>query len=140
MKYRKRPVIVEAHLFDGSNEEFIIEWASVSGEKIVWDYAVVEGEQNVRVLEIETLEGIFQALPGDWIIKGVAGEFYPCKPDAFVETFDSVTDRQVEVLTDDFWVELIGRIEKMDVKRLTDLRCFISAHLSKKMEQGDQPG
>lgn len=75
--FRKRPVEVEAVQFTGENYSEIFEFAghiqiSKNGCKIV------------------TLEGIMEALPGDWIIKGVKGEFYPCKPDIFQETYKEI--------------------------------------------------
>ena len=53
---------------------------------------VVEAYQTKEVMYIETLEGIHKANPGDWIITGVHGEQYPCKPDIFAETYDPVFD------------------------------------------------
>ena len=57
MKFRKRPVVIEAYQVD-------------------------------QVVEIPTLEGVMRADPGDWIITGVQGEHYPCKPDIFVQTYE----------------------------------------------------
>ena len=61
MKFRKRPVVVEA-------------------------------EQTIVPVEIVTLEGTMRADPGDWIITGVKGERYPCKPDIFAATYEPVED------------------------------------------------
>jgi len=47
-------------------------------------------EHGMNFLEIQTLEGTMTASPGDWIIKGVQGEFYPCKPDIFEQTYEAV--------------------------------------------------
>ena len=69
-KYRKKPVVIEAIQFTGDNCEEIKEFGA---------YIV-----------IKTLEGKMIALPGDWIIKGVKGEFYPCKPDIFEKTYELV--------------------------------------------------
>lgn len=53
---------------------------------------VIEAEQHLgpEPLEIETLEGVMTARPGDWIITGVKGERYPCKPDIFQATYEAV--------------------------------------------------
>lgn len=78
-KFRKKPVVIEAIQWNGDNfvelEEF--------------------GERNIvsnadGTLTIETLEGNHIAKKGDWIIKGVKGEVYPCKPDIFLQTYEEV--------------------------------------------------
>lgn len=82
MKFRKKPVVVEARLFDPGVD--YDEATSVVG----WcgGRAVDEG------CAIDTLEGVMLASPGDWIIRGVQGEFYPCKPDIFAATYEPVED------------------------------------------------
>lgn len=55
---------------------------------------VVEAYQTDKDLYIETLEGRMHASPGDWIITGVNGEQYPCKPDVFEKTYESVEDEE----------------------------------------------
>lgn len=78
-KYRKLPVEIEAIQFDGTNSAVIECW---SGDQVKqsFDYG----------LAIKTLEGTMKALTGDYIIKGVQGEFYPCKPDIFAKTYEAV--------------------------------------------------
>ena len=56
-------------------------------EKFVKKPVVVEAYQIDKEMDIETLEGTMKASPGDWIIKGVHGEIYPCKPDIFEKTY-----------------------------------------------------
>ena len=81
MKFRKKPVIVEAMQFNGCNEMDIA--CDLMKDKMP------EGlRTNSKGLVIPTLEGDMQAVPGDWIIKGVQGEFYPCKPDIFEQTYE----------------------------------------------------
>lgn len=87
MKYRKKPVEVEAVRFTGSSTQraAIRHW--MEGNEYV--------EPGMRTcdmvsLEIETLEGVMRATPGDYIIRGVQGEFYPCKPDIFEATYEEV--------------------------------------------------
>ena len=77
MKFRKKPVIIEAVQWfkDGDHPAVrLSRFAQVSG----------------RVGVIDTLEGGHIVCPGDWIIKGVKGEFYPCKPDIFEATYERV--------------------------------------------------
>ncbi len=78
MKYRKKPVVIEAVQFNGRNSADIHEFC---GDK-------VREPVGKDYLEIKTLEGIHIASPGDYIIKGVNGEFYPCKPDIFEKTYE----------------------------------------------------
>lgn len=99
-RFRKKPVVVEAMQFDGSNAHEVCEW--VTGKKIanpfalskgVWIKQVVIDEtvdpiQCIHKLVIPTLEGEHEASPGDWIIRGVKGEHYPCKPDIFAQTYE----------------------------------------------------
>lgn len=81
--YRKRPVVVEAIQYDGSEER--------QREIVNWSNGRVEGMFSTHaILQIPTLEGVMTAEPGDWIIKGVAGEFYPCKADIFEQTYEAV--------------------------------------------------
>ena len=82
---RKRPVEVEAVLVTKNHErlEKIKEWISTSGR-------VARIDTEKCLVYIETLEGIMYAGEGDYIIKGVAGEFYPCKPDIFEKTYQVI--------------------------------------------------
>lgn len=86
--YVKKPVRVEAIRWTGLNLKDIINFTGLhkSAEKWSWDeyVAVVENEG----LKIFTLEGVMHAEIGDWIIKGIKGEFYPCKPDIFEATYE----------------------------------------------------
>ena len=75
MKYRKKPVVIEAVQFDGENFQEILEFAK--GKSMWWINHPSHG------MVITTLEGDMKASKGDYIIKGVKGEFYPCKPDIF---------------------------------------------------------
>jgi hypothetical protein len=81
-RFRKRPVVVEAMRFTAENGRQVWEWAD---SKPMYD-----GEGRVIGLRIYTLEGDMKANFGDWIIKGVQGEFYPCKPDIFEATYEAV--------------------------------------------------
>lgn len=81
-KYRKKPVIVEAVMWTGNNIDEVKELAKSAVENIIFV------DNN---LYIETLEGNMNVSIGDYIIKGIAGEFYPCKPDIFKETYETVS-------------------------------------------------
>ena len=83
MKFRKKPVVVDAWLFDGSYESY---HPVPSGGKARWFSSGLGGRP--ACVEIQTLEGTMTAMPGDYIIRGVKGEFYPCKPDIFAATYE----------------------------------------------------
>ena len=116
-KFRKKPVIIEAFQFHSVTENFV-KWADAIGfndwslienvqEKVAKVLppaktgqvtraqaikavkAALAKEKHTTIL-IPTLEGVMTVLPGDWIIKGVNGEFYPCKPDIFDKTYEYV--------------------------------------------------
>lgn len=91
-RYRKRPVEVEAmHYRDDSDAQAIAEWCGARSAHLTYEESDVtlEGTKlGHRVFEIETLEGDMTARPGDYIIRGVQGEFYPCKPEIFHATYE----------------------------------------------------
>lgn len=82
--FRKKPVLVEAVLFTGSNHEVIHAWF----RSFTDDFTKYPWRDGQDRLIIPTLEGQHVASPGDMIIRGVAGEFYPCKPDIFDKTYE----------------------------------------------------
>lgn len=84
-KYRKKPLVIEAIRFDGLNYGEIVEFM---GDADVEMAITVQS----RDLTIKTLEGDMLADEGDWIIKGIAGEFYPCKPGIFDATYEPVEE------------------------------------------------
>lgn len=83
--YRKKPVVVEAVLYTGENAEAVAKWCS--GE-VATDRVTEEDHDVTTYVRIRTLEGAMLAAPGDYVIKGVKGEFYPCKPDIFNATYE----------------------------------------------------
>ena len=97
-KYRKKPVVVEAVQWDGSAQTTrgagaIADWIREHGGVAQWH--PTWGSDVVKVsaqLTIITLEGAMEVSPDDFVIKGVQGEFYPCKPDIFEATYDGVPD------------------------------------------------
>lgn len=94
-KYRKKPVVVEAMRMNGTarNAAEVADWCSgiptCGGFRAPGESIPREGEWEV---DIHTLEGIMTATPGDYIIRGVQGEFYPCKPDIFAKTYEEVDE------------------------------------------------
>lgn len=83
MKYRKKPVVVEAEKWDGNFLEDVIRYTDSETRKC--EHC---GEMLYLHGWISTLEGGHIVCPGDWIITGVKGERYPCKPDIFEQTYD----------------------------------------------------
>jgi len=77
MKFRKKPVVIEAMQF----------WANTPEG---WANGVYRDSTSPTGYAIETLEGCYQVTEGDWIITGVKGEQYPCKPDIFEMTYEAV--------------------------------------------------
>lgn len=84
-KYRKKPVVIEAMQFTGEfgNYDAICDWSGVTFPANTGD------TDTVAEMFIRTLEGEHRADVGDWIVKGVKGEFYPCKPDIFEQTYEA---------------------------------------------------
>jgi hypothetical protein len=89
VRYRKKPVEIEALLFDGSmvSADHIEQWSDGAAIPVWWK----SDEDDQIAIEIKTLEGTMIGAPGDYIIKGLKGEFYPCKPDIFAESYEAVT-------------------------------------------------
>lgn len=83
-KYVKKPVVVSAIQYDGDNGSYISAW---SRGKVT----VGEGSDRPYLL-IATLEGVMRTNPGDYIIRGVEGEFYPCKPSIFNGTYERISN------------------------------------------------
>lgn len=94
-KYRKKPVVIRALQWTGDNYTEILNFC----DKAEFQHQVrsinmfLPGESEILEgieLTIETLEGTHEASIGDYIIEGVNGEFYPCKPDIFEKTYEEV--------------------------------------------------
>ncbi len=85
--FRKKPVVIEARIWGGSGAGAAVlqEWMSEFDRQSRVDL----DDNGAPTLEIYTLEGWHHASSGDWIIKGVAGEFYPCKPEIFDATYEA---------------------------------------------------
>jgi hypothetical protein len=94
MLYRKRPITVEAIQFDGENAVQIEQWSG--GKAIVSPVLEPCDESPTGVyLQVKTPEGVMTAGPGWYIIRGVEGEFYPCKESVFLTTYEPITGEAV---------------------------------------------
>ena len=88
-RYRRKPVVIEAIRYDGLNHHDIELWSKGT----VFASPVLEptrGNPTGQYLQVRTLGGVTTAIVGDWIIKGVTGEFHPCKPDIFALSCEEV--------------------------------------------------
>lgn len=102
-KYRKKPVIIEAIQWTGkiginkNNLDEIIAFVGEDNMHTELDTCAYDAgvAPPVTMLYIHTLEGQMLAMPNDYIIKGIAGEFYPCKPDIFEQTYEIVDKKEV---------------------------------------------
>lgn len=114
MKYRKKPVVVEAVQWTGLNLEEIKKFVGGALTYIINDTAWEVGKGKPHVyMKIRTLEGDMEVSKKDFIIKGVNGEFYPCKPDIFQKTYDPENDQQT-VHNSDQSAKTDGRLIKAD--------------------------
>ncbi len=97
--FRKRPVVIEARQLVGTDAEIhsnVYLWIEANTQGSFDPYAEEIPASGVSIdpttgfFLIATLEGVMQAKMGDWIIRGVQGEFYPCKPEIFAESYEEV--------------------------------------------------
>jgi len=92
--FRKKPVVIEAIQYTGENLHEVLEFTGKHPKWHEWfeTYETYESfvKSNGNIFKITTLEGTMDATPGDWIIRGVKGEYYPCKPDIFSATYEEV--------------------------------------------------
>ena len=98
MYYRKKPVVIEAIQWNGNNLTEIKEF--VGDSLLAYDiidtaWQVGKGRPHV-LMKIKTLEGDMEVSEKDFIIKGINGEYYPCKPDIFEKTYEEVQPEEVE--------------------------------------------
>lgn len=89
-RYAPKPVTIEAMRFDGdqASAHDIVAWIVSGGDKAHVTSFIQDGERAFQVC-IETLEGLMTASPGDFVIRGVTGEHYPCKARIFWQTYDA---------------------------------------------------
>lgn len=82
--FKTKPVKIQAFPYTGYNTEDVLEFCEG------------QAQSSAKGLFIHTLEGDMKASPGDWIIKGLRGEFYPCKPDVFEQKYEPTVDDDLE--------------------------------------------
>lgn len=87
--YRKKPVVIEAMELTRNFHAQVFDFI---GADNIANYGTGEFAEDDCYIEIKTLEGTMTANEGDYVIKGVKGEFYPCKPDIFAATYDRMYD------------------------------------------------
>lgn len=99
VRYKKKPIVVDAFQYNGdligsSGKYYVPDWAveAFSNEDMFYSKTV----DSPSELFIKTLEGNMRCNVGDYVIKGVNGEFYPCKPDIFEQTYDEVKEYNYE--------------------------------------------
>ena len=87
MRFRKKPIVIEALRFMGgfSFDEMLVEWGKPFG-----DVARLDITNTLTIYTLESHKEPLNATMGDWIIKGIAGEFYPCRSDIFEATYEAV--------------------------------------------------
>lgn len=90
MKFRKKPVVIDAIQWNNINYKEVSDFVGITlAPDLESETAYLAGQgAPIFSLSIPTLEGKMKAMPGDWIIKGIKGEFYPCKPDIFEATYE----------------------------------------------------
>lgn len=109
-KFRKKQIVIDAWLWDETKETLAV--LRDAGMKCGRFNSHVTANY-VRNLGIETLEGTMTANLGDWIIRGVKGEFYPCKPDIFEASYDKhCEERAVECAEEDLLGEAIRLLDR----------------------------
>jgi hypothetical protein len=115
VKYRKKPVVIDAIRWNGSHfeEGKPPEWLIQAIDKTPGETgSVFRGlsDDNADKLYVWTLEGLMEAKPGDWIIRGVKGELYACKPDIFAATYEPWSSSFYDPETDDPRNATLGRV------------------------------
>ena len=90
-RFRKKPVVVDAAQWDGTRKsiEGVCRWVNYGQDEPLLSYTFT-GPDDVSDVQVWTLEGPLSVSPGVWIIRGVQGEFYPCKPDIFEQTYEAL--------------------------------------------------
>ena len=87
MKFKKKPVIIEAIQLTDNNVQEVYDFMDLKGNYPETGHGIDPSDGKFK---ITTLEGIHTANINDWIIRGIKGEYYPCKPDIFEATYDEV--------------------------------------------------
>jgi hypothetical protein len=107
MRYRKKPVVIEAVQYDGN-----FRCLDIFSINDVGKFIIGTDDAGNPCLKIPTLEGVMIASKGDYVIRGIKGEYYPCKPDVFEMTYerDEPTIIQAPIKNYDAWDEVIDQL------------------------------
>ena len=97
-RYKKKPVVVFAIRWTGNNLKDVIAFTGLHESAKKWTWEEYEEVVRKEGLKIFTLEGPLMASIGDMIVRGIAGEFYPCKPDIFKNTYEEIDDDLATIL------------------------------------------
>ena len=144
-KYRKKPVVIEAMQLIGDNAQThaVYKWVEDNTLGSFDCTPVLNGEEGARWPKsgisinpadgrflIATLEGVMQARPGDYIIRGVQGEFYPCKPDIFEATYEATQDsaplvHRVELSEGEEGSPITRNVAAIETARITITRTLL---------------
>ena len=94
MKYRKKPIVIDAFQLHDPDSMDGIKAHDANDALCDWfaSFDFTEWESTADGIHLPTLEGVMLASPGDYIIRGIQGEFYPCKPDIFEATYEKVEE------------------------------------------------
>lgn len=111
-KYRKKPLVIEAMRVTRSSAEQVVLWITHSGE-IASEVFHVVNNRTVGV-DIETPEGLVSASLGDYVVRGIRGEFYPVKPDIFEATYDPVEPENENAHDQDLKCQTCGHPEGIE--------------------------
>ena len=110
MKYRKKPVVIEAIQFQDNADRILEIKKFVGAEPLRVNYE----DKKHPYIPIETLEGTMKANVGDYIIKGVNGEFYPCKPDIFEKTYEKCNETDAETMSFGDAIEALKSTQRLE--------------------------
>ena len=93
MKFRKKPVVIDAVRIEKGMTQTAPDWLiqAINGKAVVLT-GLGQFTRDIPIAHIETLEGTMLGNGGDWIIRGIKGELYPCKPDIFDATYEPVEE------------------------------------------------
>ena len=125
MKFRKKPIVVEAIQWLVYNYPDVVRFAEETNQTVRLDRDTFREYSEVGLM-VDTLEGMVIASPGDWIIRGVHGELYPCKPDIFEETYEEAADKHFA--DDGKMFPLIENLIERMQKNADDLRAAEKEH------------
>lgn len=135
-KYRKLPVVIEAVLYDWDDNEKCADEAQDEVADFMNANIVIDSDDDI---EIETLEGTMYAKKGDYIIKGIAGEFYPCKADIFAKTYEQVNESVCTAPQDPNHVLTADEIKRLaETGSLCDCADFTQYGGDCPIEEGDE--